>query len=80
MSAHKTGSTNTAPKTDVNSAGGIGKPGGSTGYREPGLKRMETTTLFRVTNFELFVKPVGAVENLSTKECNYRFSLLCSPR
>ena len=76
MSTQQTGSTNTPPKTDVNSAGGTGKPHGSTGYREPGLKRMETTALFRVTNFELFIKPVGEMGNLPTKAvCEVRIVL-----
>lgn len=29
------------------------------GYRTPGLRGVQTTTLFRAVNPELFIKPVG---------------------
>ena len=65
MSTKDTGSSTAGPpKTEANAAGAAEKPGGSTGFREPGMKRMETTTLFRVTNFELFVKPASEVYRL----------------
>ena len=35
-----------------------GKPAGE-GYASPGLRHAQTTTLFRVTNFELYATPVS---------------------
>ena len=63
-----TKNTDMPPKTDAKVAGSTGKPPEvSTGFREPGMKGMETTTLFRVTNFELFVKPASDMHFYSTK-------------
>ena len=53
-----------ARKSDVKStatADGKSSPPAEKVYREPGLREVQTTSVFRVVNPELFVKPVSSV-------------------
>lgn len=46
---------------------------GERGYRDPGLRSVRTTTLFRAVNPELFIKPVRIL--VYTAPVTYTFSL-----
>lgn len=67
-------------------AGKVQESSGEKGYRTPGLRGAQTTTLFRAVNPELFIKPVRSLSTLCLQSnylsvnkvtllCNYYFTL-----